>query len=431
MRLLTSIAALFTATFVFAQEPLHTNPVVTPVADESWLRHLHRPFGDTSMGKTWLLGPANLTTDQAADPPSTPSERNDSRTRFRTVEFRTVKFRTIRGSDLYRLNCQGCHGESGLGAPPEISSLIDPVRATSAALVEERMKKIGMTMSRREVAEMVSQSKAALLKRLHEGGTDMPSFRYLSDSEIRLLVGYLQQLAGVPGAEKNQGAIREPHARAGELIVKSTCHICHSATGENPTPAEFLDGAIPPLSAFTQRVDRAQLVRKVTAGAPIVAETITSRGRMPVFTHLSADEAADVYDYLAAYPPVEAAPVAQAQLSTVAAGDGLTDTSDREIRASSIEGLQVPSRSKPADSIVLPVAAGVFVFALLVSGFWFTVHECTRISREYQHRASPARPVIAWVASRPGVEMAAAVSEVETEALHREYGDWWDDRKVS
>ena len=30
---------------------------VTPVAGESWIRHLHRPFGATSMGKTGRLGP--------------------------------------------------------------------------------------------------------------------------------------------------------------------------------------------------------------------------------------------------------------------------------------------------------------------------------------------------------------------------------------
>ena len=30
---------------------------VTAVAGESWLTHLNRPFNETSMGKTWRLGP--------------------------------------------------------------------------------------------------------------------------------------------------------------------------------------------------------------------------------------------------------------------------------------------------------------------------------------------------------------------------------------
>jgi len=424
MRILATITLLFTAPLVFGQEPPHKNAVVTPVSGESWLLHLHRSFADTSMGKTWRLGPADFTTDQAPALPSAPSERGDSRTQFRTLS----------GADLYRLNCQGCHGESGLGAPPEIGSLIDPVRATSAALVEERMKKIGMTMSRRDVAEMVSQSKVALLKRLHEGGTDMPSFSYLSDSEIRLLIGYLEQLAGIPGANQKTGAIRESHARVGELIVKSTCHVCHSATGLNPTPAEFLDGAIPPLSALTQRVNRAQLVRKVTAGAPIVAETIANRGRMPVFDHLSQDEAADVYAYLAEYPPIEAAQVAHAQSGASAANDSPNRPSDQKTKISPIDGLQVPSQSKSADSSVLPVAVGISVLALLVLGFCFTVHECKRISQEYQTRAASACPVIGQtprVASRPRVEMAASDATLQAEALEREFGDWWEGRKAS
>jgi mono/diheme cytochrome c family protein len=424
MKILPTIAVLFTATLAFAQAPFHTNrhtnAVVTPVSGESWLHHLHRSFEDTSMGKTWRLGPADLAIDQAAALSPTPSERNGSRTHFRMLQ----------GSDLYRLNCQGCHGKSGLGAPPEIGSLIDPVRATSPALVGERMRRIGMTVSQRQIAEMVNQSKAALLKRLHEGGTDMPSFSYLTDSEIRLLIRYLQQLVGVPVADKTQGAIRESHARVGELIVKSTCHVCHSATGVNPTPGEFLDGAIPPLSGLTHRVNRAQLVRKVTAGAPIVAETMTHRARMPVFDHFSEDEAADVYDYLVEYPSAEAMQVAQARLAVRAASDSSTDPGDLEAKALSIEGLHVPSQNKPADSIVLPIAARVFVLALLPLGFCFTVYECRRISRKNQTHTASVCPVIAqasWFASRPRVEMAVAVQDLPPEPLHREFGDWWDE----
>jgi mono/diheme cytochrome c family protein len=428
MKILITISTLlFSATFVLAQEAVHTNAVVTPVSGESWLRHLHRSFGNTSMGKTWRLGPANLTTDQAAALPSTPSDRNGSRRQVRTLQLRT-----LHGSDLYRLNCQGCHGESGLGAPPEIGSLIDPVRATSVALVEERMKKIGMTMSRRQIAEMTSQSKAALLKRLHEGGTDMPSFGYLSDSEIRSLIAYLQMLAGVPGAENGQIALRESHARVGELIVKSTCHVCHSATGMNPTSAEFLDGAIPPLSVLPHRVNRAQLVRKVTAGAPIVAETTSYRGRMPVFNHLSEDEAADVYDYLTEYPPVEAVQSDPAQSSATAAGDSWSDPGDPEERLQVPS--QVPSHVRLADSVVLPVATAVFVLALLVLGFWFTVHECTRISRENQPHTISVRRVTTpapLVTLRPRVEMAMGGPNLPPESLAREFGDWWDDRKIS
>jgi mono/diheme cytochrome c family protein len=261
----------------------------------------------------------------------------------------------------------------------------------------------------------------------------MPSFSYLSDSEARLLVGYLQQLAGVAGADNKRAAIQESHARVGELIVKSTCHICHSAMGLNPTPTEFLDGAIPPLSVLTHRVNRADLVRKVTAGAPIVTDTMTNRGRMPVFNYLSVDEAADVYDYLAEYPPVDAVQIAQAQPAVLAAGDSSALTG-LEAKTSPTEALQVPSQSKRSNPMVLPVAAEVFVVALLVLGFCFTVYECKRISRESQTRRASVCPVIAqaaWDTSRLRVQMVRTVPILPPESLEREFGDWWDERRIS
>src|SRR5262249_30358629 len=135
----------------------------------------------------------------------------------------------LHGSDLYRLNCQACHRESGQGAPPEINSIIDPVRATSTTLVLARMKNGGMSMSRADAAELAKQSEHALLQRLYTGGQDMPAFAHLSRAEMNSLVAYLKELAGVPGADRGQRIIRTSPIRTGELIVKSTCHICHGA----------------------------------------------------------------------------------------------------------------------------------------------------------------------------------------------------------
>src|SRR6202049_2506212 len=179
---------LFAAAFVLGESPV-SHAEITPVTGESWLHHLGRSFDETSMGKTWQLGPA--------------SEISYAPTHLRT---RTVPTSTnpdsrveiMNGSELYRINCQGCHGEFGLGAPSEIPSLIDPVRASSSALIGQRMKKLGMELSQRQIAELANQSRGALLKRLHEGGQDMPSFGHLNELEIRLLVAYLDQLAHVP-----------------------------------------------------------------------------------------------------------------------------------------------------------------------------------------------------------------------------------------
>src|ERR1700758_3486976 len=212
-----------------------TRPVdVTPVAGESWLSHLHRNFEETSMGKTGRLGP----------PSSIEVEETPDLQRQLSVDS-TRQTVTMRGADLYRLNCWGCHGEFGLGAPPEINSVINPTRAASTVLIMERMKKLGMNMSRADAAELASQAKTSLMLRLHAGGTDMPPFPHLSEPEVRAIFAYLKQLAAVPGAEKQQVAVEESRLRVGEHIVKSTCHICHNAAGPNPNPEQLLHGAIP------------------------------------------------------------------------------------------------------------------------------------------------------------------------------------------
>ena len=256
----------------------------TPTTGPSWLEHLHRNMSNTSMGRSsWQLGPS----------PAEDSSRIELGPLPQTVN--------LGGADLYRLKCQGCHGPSGEGAPPEINSIVNPVRATSAAVILERMKKTGAPMSRKDALTLANQSQTSLLDRLHKGGTDMPN-PILSEAEIHVILPYLQQLAGMPA---KQAYLREPLVRVGEHLVKSTCHICHGAVGANPSPEEIAAGAIPPLSTLTSRVSLEQFVRKVTHGAPVAIGqmALPSRGRMPVFSYVSEREAAAAYVYLLAYPP--------------------------------------------------------------------------------------------------------------------------------
>jgi mono/diheme cytochrome c family protein len=294
MKSLAMVFALLSSSL--GQTVGHRDIPVTVVSGESWLSHLHRPFDKTNMGKTWHLGP----------PVPMPGEES-AHWQLRLPFGFAKQTVALHGSDVYRLNCRGCHEESGLGAPPEINSIIDPVRATSVAIIMARMKKVGMGMSRADATVLAKQSSTALLQRFHKGGQDMPPFPQLSEVEIRSLVAYLKQLAGVPGAEREQVAIEESPIHVGEQIVKSTCHICHSAAGPNPNTQQLLEGAIPSLSSLTTRTSLPEFVRKVTDGAPIMMGTpsLPCRGRMPVFDYLSEDEAANAYMYLANYPPQE------------------------------------------------------------------------------------------------------------------------------
>jgi mono/diheme cytochrome c family protein len=423
LKILTAICALiFSAASMFGQGAVRKEAAITAVTGESWLHHLHRPFDESSMGRTWRLGPPGPPTDQAAP-----------RLRLAALFGSTAsssRMETLHGSDLYRLNCQGCHGESGLGAPPEIGSLIDPVRATSAALVAQRMKKVGMALSRRQTAELVNQSRGALLKRLHEGGRDMPSFHHLSEAEIRSLVAYLKQLAGVPDAEKEQVAIQESHVRVGELIAKSTCHICHGATGLNPTPLELLEGAIPSLSVLPERVNRAQLVRKVTSGAPVIMGTTSSvyRGRMPVFSYLSKNDAADVYEYLTRYPPTELANLNLAlQTSRSDPIDPPAEPREDSATAPQPARSQVLVPGEQTESVALPIGVGLFVVTLLVLGCWITLREFRRFSVESQARRPSRIPGIEparWVAPHPTVGLLMNSQSLCAESVEGKTSDW-------
>ena len=212
---------------------------------------------------------------------------------------------TVQGADLYRMNCRGCHGEDGHGAPPEINSVINPVRATSAAAMMERMKTAGMEMSRADADEAgaaiegYAARPAASWRTGHAGVSASERSRSEFAGRLPAAVG------GVRGAEGEQVAVREARVRVGEHIVKSTCHICHSAAGPNPNPQQLYEGAIPPLNTLVLRTSRAEFIRKVTHGAPIMmgAPPRVVPGRMPVFYYLSEEEAADAYLYLTRYPP--------------------------------------------------------------------------------------------------------------------------------
>lgn len=271
--------------------------VVTAVEGESWLEHLHRSFDETSMGKSsGVYGPAA----------PMPGEWPLPHPALKLSNKFTGQVTTLYGSDLYRLKCQGCHGASGAGAPPEINSVLDPARATSATMYIERMKKVGMDVTSKDAAPLAKQATGMLLDRLHKGGTDMPSPNpSLTDAEVRSLFAYLRQLAGIPGAEKLQVPVVVAPLRVGEHIVKSTCHICHASVGHNPSPQGLLEGQIPPLDSLTSRLSLNEFVTKVTVGVSVLegSPAIPVRGHMPVFTYLTPDEAADAYLYLSLYPP--------------------------------------------------------------------------------------------------------------------------------
>lgn len=261
---------------------------VTPIEGPSWRNLLKLPYEQSAMGRMGLTsGPSG-----PERPPwgvsSTP-ERLD-------------KPFVLNGADLYRLSCQSCHNVGGSGSPPEIRSLIDPVRATSAAITREQLKRRGAELSEAAIDEMARQARASLLDRLKNGGERMPGFRHLQPIEIEVLLSYLGELSGVAEPRAVQRMVNEPLLRVGEQVVKGNCYICHDAIGPGSDAMVSSPQLIPSLISFPEQKSVLAFVHKVREGAPAPG-AIGRTGRMPVFSYLTEQEVAAAYIYLVACPP--------------------------------------------------------------------------------------------------------------------------------
>ncbi len=267
---------------------------VNPVSGPSWLNHLNISFDRTSMGR---MG-------QNTPPPTVRYEPKWNQ--LAGSEDLNERF-SLSGSDLYRLDCESCHQPDGRGSPPEIHSLIEPVQATSASFMEQRMKTMGRPITPAMAREMAAAGEAAIRTRLLKGGEKMPSFEHLQGAEVDALLAFLRELAGVPGAESQQIRIVESYTRVGEHLVKGTCHICHGATGPGTNAEALLRNVLPSLANFPREKTIFFVMQKVRQGAPVAVGPLreVSGGRMPVFSYLTDDEVAAAYLYLIIYPPRE------------------------------------------------------------------------------------------------------------------------------
>ncbi len=256
--------------------------VPTAVAGKSWLNRLGISRAATAMGQ---MGEAGARSGEGR-----PSHDEGLDRPF-----------TLTGEDLFRLDCRACHNTQGTGAPPEIRSLLDAVKATSPTAIRAQMTARGMAMDAATARQMAGQGEAALRERLRKGGEKMPPFPHLEAAEVDALLGYLRHLAGVPDGRPPL-VVTETGMRVGEHVVKATCTICHDATGPGRDAMAASPGLIPSLSSFLDQEPVNVVVRKVREGAPAPG-TMSRRGEMPVFAYLSAPEIAAAYVYLLAYPP--------------------------------------------------------------------------------------------------------------------------------
>ncbi len=267
---------------------------ISPLQGPSWLKHLGLSVSQTQMGKMGGTSP------NPAEPAGKATLKSNV-TRFLTTfrsgpdhasQILNEKF-MVTGSDIYRWNCQGCHGPEGKGAPPEINAIFGPVQGTSAVLTRKRMEARGIDADDEMVNQMSELAEASLRDRLQHGGKNMPPFAYLRSDEVEALIGYLEKLSGVPPTKRDGLLVPESVSSAGEHIARGTCHICHDATGAEPVRM-MMQANIPSLASIARGRSLSGVVHQVQFGSSGMMKMM-GNDVMSAYPYLSEEEIAAAY----------------------------------------------------------------------------------------------------------------------------------------
>jgi len=200
----------------------------------------------------------------------------------------------VSGADLYRWNCQACHGSDGQGAPPEINSVLGPVQGTSPVMARKRMEARGLDVDDDVIQQVTELAEASLRDRFQHGGKNMPSFEYLRADEVEALFGYLEKLASVPATKRDGLLVPESAARVGEHIVRGTCHVCHDATGPGSGHTAMAQGTIPSLASIPRDHSLSGVVHQVQYGS-CATMRMTGGDVMPAYPYFTEEEIVAVY----------------------------------------------------------------------------------------------------------------------------------------
>lgn len=200
------------------------------------------PPSSPKSGPTTNLEPRD--TAVAADPPAPPP----------------ASARRLGGSDVYRINCQACHGPNGSGTPQ------------------------APTLTKFARALATGEGEGDLRRRLASGGEKMPAFPYLGEAEVRAVLGHLRELGGGPPAPDVAVAALSGSA-LGERIYRSNCASCHDASR---TASSGMMCQPASLAGATERFSKQQVMNLLDVGV----------GPMPAFGHLSVPERDALWAYL-------------------------------------------------------------------------------------------------------------------------------------
>ncbi len=278
----------------------------------SWLKHLGLTVSQTHMGQ--MGGTGALPVNPHGNPQPSSGDRGGSANLNSAIQRFLSTFRSgpeqagtilnekfaVSGADLYRWNCQACHGPDGQGSPPEINSVLGPVQGTSPAMTRKRMEARGLDVDDDVVQQVTELAEASLRDRFQHGGKNMPSFDYLRADEVDALFGYLEKLASVPPTKRDGVLVPESAARVGEHIVRGTCHVCHDATGPGSGHTAMTQGTIPSLASIPRDHSLSGVVHQVQYGSCGIMK-MTGGNVMPAYPYFTEEEIAALY--LVAYSP--------------------------------------------------------------------------------------------------------------------------------
>lgn len=290
---------------------LVASDAVTPVEGPSLLTRLGLSVEDTPFGRNGGLEPAPPTArvEPRLDVSSFPGSGGGMFSRMfggasTDAELAARNF-VLSGADLYRIDCQSCHGPTGAGAPPVINALVGPVQGTSVAFLTAEMRKRSRPVDQSFLRTLAQGAVGDFRARMRNGGKKMPAFAHLDGREVDALLGYLRRMVAVPDAPAKDTLLKMPAARVGEHLVKGTCHTCHDATGPGRGGMMMMTGGgIPSLASMPTEESLDDLIAKVRDGvAPPMMMMRQGPSRMPRLPYLTPQELAAAIVYLRQYPP--------------------------------------------------------------------------------------------------------------------------------
>jgi mono/diheme cytochrome c family protein len=251
-----------------------------------------------------------LLTLAACDASSGPKEISPAPRTSTTSASALGRASADRGRKLFAAECAGCHGERGRGDGPAAAKLKVPPRDFTRERFKFRSTDYGEAPTRQDLFDTITHGL---------GGSGMPAFTFLSESERWDLVETVRGFAGLASAADPRALAVGPETANGpESVARGRksfetlgCVKCHGpeGRGDGPSAAELKDNLG---RAISPRNLTADVLRRGESSAVVhrTVRTGIAGTPMPGFSQMSNDEGWDVVHFVQSMRKGEATPPA-------------------------------------------------------------------------------------------------------------------------